>query len=38
MAELVRVHLLCLLRAADLGLDAGSPRNLTRSIILDGHN
>jgi len=38
MAELVRVHLLCLQRAADLGLDAGSPRNLTRSIILDGHN
>jgi fructoselysine-6-P-deglycase FrlB-like protein len=26
------------MRAADLGLDAGSPRNLTRSIILDGHN
>ena len=38
MADLVRVHLLCLVRAADLGLDAGSPRNLTRSIILDGYN
>jgi fructoselysine-6-P-deglycase FrlB-like protein len=34
MAELVRVHLLCLLRAADLGLDAANPRNLTRSVIL----
>jgi len=38
MAELVRVHLFCLLRAADLGLDASNPRNLTRSIILGGHN
>jgi fructoselysine-6-P-deglycase FrlB-like protein len=35
MAELVRVHLLCLLRADDLGMDPGSPRNLTRSVILD---
>lgn len=35
MAELVRVHLLCLLRAADLGIDPTSPRNLTRSVILD---
>jgi fructoselysine-6-P-deglycase FrlB-like protein len=35
MAELVRVHLLCLLRAADLGMDPSSPRNLTRSVILD---
>jgi fructoselysine-6-P-deglycase FrlB-like protein len=34
MAELVRVHLLCLLRAADLGLDAANPRNLTRAVIL----
>ncbi|MFE3225252.1 SIS domain-containing protein [Nocardia sp. NPDC059228] len=34
MAELVRVHRLCLLRAADLGLDADHPRNLTRSVIL----
>ncbi|QZY28588.1 SIS domain-containing protein [Nocardioides coralli] len=35
MAELVLVHRLCLLRAADRGLDAGQPRNLERSIILD---
>lgn len=35
MAELVRVHLLCLLRAADRGLDPINPRNLTRSVILD---
>jgi hypothetical protein len=34
MAELVRVHLLCLLRAADLGLDPANPRNLTRAVIL----
>jgi fructoselysine-6-P-deglycase FrlB-like protein len=34
MAELVRVHLLCLRRAADLGLDPVNPRNLTRSVIL----
>ncbi|HEV3380653.1 MAG TPA: SIS domain-containing protein [Trebonia sp.] len=34
MAELVRVHLLCLLRAADLGLDPATPRNLTRAVIL----
>jgi fructoselysine-6-P-deglycase FrlB-like protein len=35
MAELVRVHLLCLLRAVDRGMDPGCPRNLTRSVILD---
>jgi fructoselysine-6-P-deglycase FrlB-like protein len=35
MAELVRVHLLCLLRAADLGIDPANPRNLTRAVILD---
>ena len=35
LAELVMVHRLCLLRAADRGLDPASPRNLTRSIILD---
>ncbi len=35
MADIVMVHRLCLLRAADRGLDAGAPRNLTRSIILD---
>jgi fructoselysine-6-P-deglycase FrlB-like protein len=34
MAELVRVHLMCLLRAADRGLDSGTPRNLERSVIL----
>ena len=34
IAELVRVHRLCLLRAADLGLDPDHPRNLTRSVIL----
>jgi fructoselysine-6-P-deglycase FrlB-like protein len=35
LAELVKVHRLCLLRAADRQLDADQPRNLTRSIILD---
>jgi fructoselysine-6-P-deglycase FrlB-like protein len=35
LAELVRVHKLCLLRAADKGLDPDQPRSLTRSIILD---
>jgi fructoselysine-6-P-deglycase FrlB-like protein len=35
LAELVRVHKLCLLRAADRGLDPDRPRSLTRSIILD---
>lgn len=35
LAELVRVHRLCLLRAADKGLDPDQPRSLTRSIILD---
>ncbi len=34
LAELVRVHRLCLARAADQGLDPDSPRHLTRSIIL----
>lgn len=34
MADLVRVHLLCLVRAADLGLDPATPRNLTRAVIL----
>jgi fructoselysine-6-P-deglycase FrlB-like protein len=34
MAELVRVHLLCLLRAADLGIDPANPRNLTRAVVL----
>ena len=35
LAELVRVHKLCLLRAADKGLDPDQPRSLARSIILD---
>lgn len=35
LAELVLVHRFCLLRAAERGLDAGQPRNLARSIILD---
>jgi fructoselysine-6-P-deglycase FrlB-like protein len=34
LAELVKVHRLCVLRAADRGLDPDQPRNLTRSIIL----
>ncbi len=34
MAELVRVHRLCLTRAARRGMDPDAPRNLTRSIIL----
>jgi len=35
LAELVKVHRLCVLRAADRGLDPDQPRHLTRSIILD---
>ncbi len=35
MADLVRVHRLCVVRARAAGLDADHPRNLTRSIILD---
>jgi fructoselysine-6-P-deglycase FrlB-like protein len=35
MAELVRVHLVCLLRASDMGLDPSNPRNLARSVILE---
>ncbi|MFG3520370.1 SIS domain-containing protein [Nocardia nova] len=34
MADLVRVHRLCLLRSADLGLDPDHPRGLRRSVIL----
>jgi fructoselysine-6-P-deglycase FrlB-like protein len=34
MADLLRVHRLCLVRAREAGLDADRPRNLTRSIIL----
>jgi glucosamine 6-phosphate synthetase-like amidotransferase/phosphosugar isomerase protein len=35
MADLVRVHRLCLIRAAAAGLDPDRPRGLNRSIILD---
>lgn len=35
MAELVRIHRLCVLRAADLGLNPDHPRSLTRSVVLD---
>jgi len=35
MADLVRVHRLCLVKARAAGLDPDRPRNLTRSIILD---
>ena len=35
MAELVRVQSLCVLRAADRGLDPDRPRNLARSVILE---
>ncbi|MFB7721885.1 SIS domain-containing protein [Nocardia sp. NPDC056100] len=35
MADLVRVHRLCVLRAADIGLDPDHPRSLTRSVVLD---
>lgn len=34
LADLVRVHRLCLVRARAAGLNADEPRNLTRSIIL----
>ena len=35
LAELVRVHRLCLVRAAARGLDPDRPRHLTRSVVLD---
>lgn len=35
LAELVRVHRLCLVQAARAGLDPDQPRHLTRSIVLD---
>lgn len=35
LADLVRVHRLCLRKAADQGLDPDNPRSLTRSVILD---
>ncbi|MFI5781653.1 SIS domain-containing protein [Nocardia sp. NPDC051570] len=34
MADLVRLHRLCVLRSADLGLDPDHPRSLNRSVIL----
>ncbi|WP_406267113.1 sugar isomerase [Nocardia sp. NBC_00881] len=35
MADLMRVHQLCVLRSADLGLDPDHPRNLNRSVVLE---
>ncbi len=35
MADLLRVHRLCVVRARRAGLNPDQPRNLTRSIILD---
>lgn len=35
MADLLRVHRLCVLRAADRGIDPDQPRNLARSVILN---
>ncbi|MEU7765934.1 sugar isomerase [Nocardia sp. NPDC049190] len=35
MADLVRVHQLCILRSADLGLDPDHPRGLNRSVLLE---
>jgi fructoselysine-6-P-deglycase FrlB-like protein len=35
LAELVRVHRLCLLKSRKQGLDPDHPRNLTRSVILE---
>lgn len=35
MADLLRVHRLCLVKSTALGLDPDRPRNLARSIILD---
>lgn len=34
MADLIRVHQLCVLRSADLGLDPDRPRSLNRSVVL----
>lgn len=34
MADLLRVHRLCVLRAADRGIDPDGPRNLARSVVL----
>jgi hypothetical protein len=35
MAELVRLHRYCVVRAKAAGVNPDEPRNLTRSIILD---
>lgn len=35
MADLVRLHQLCVLRSADLGIDPDNPRSLSRSVVLD---
>lgn len=35
LAELVRVHRLCLLKARQAGLDPDQPRHLTRSVVLE---
>ena len=35
MADLLRIHRLCLVRARQAGLNPDEPRNLTRSIVLD---
>lgn len=35
MADLLRVQRLCVMRAADRGIDPDQPRNLGRSVILD---
>lgn len=35
MVDLIRLQRLCVVRAADAGLDPDSPRNLARSIILE---
>ena len=34
LADLLRVHQLCVVRARAAGLDPDQPRNLSRSIIL----
>ena len=36
MAELLRVHRICEVRAERLGIDPDRPRNLTRSVVLQG--
>lgn len=35
LAELVRVHRMCLARALELGLNPDQPRGLTRSVVLE---